>query len=446
MIARQKVLIVDNEPGFAREFSDTLSEDGYDVYDSADVETAIDLIRRDNISAIIAGVEMQCSDGRYLYEYVAESHPSVPVILLSACRLAEQAPSHMPSGAFCYFKRPPDYLCLKGVLDRAVEQRLMKLELESLKNMLAGADTRYRLIGNSAVMLKIFDLIEAVKDSDKTVLVCGETGTGKELIARTINCCGETGGPFIAFNCSALPKELIESELFGCERGVFPGAFSKRTGKFEEASSGTLFLEEIGDLELSLQAKLFRVIRDKELQSLESGDNVKADFQLISATKRDLRKEVRNGNFREDLFYRINQIEISVPPLRERKDDITLLFSSFMNEFCAKEKKSLSISEEVIKTFEQYSWPGNVRQLRNIVERAVILAAGDKITLKELPEEVLSGISIQSNPNVLKTFKEMEMEALKNALQACKGNKSKASRLLGISRKAMYKRLRECQI
>jgi DNA-binding NtrC family response regulator len=445
MTDRQKILIVDDEPDFAREFSDTLSGDGYDVCESADVETAVDLIRRDNIAAIIAGAQMQGSDGRRLSEHVAENHPTVPVILLSACTAGEQTLANMSSDVFCYFKRPPDYLCLKGVLDRAVEQRLIKEELETLKKRLAGVDKRYRLIGNSAAMLGIFDLIEVVKDSDKTVLLCGETGTGKELIARTINYAGGKGGPFISFNCSAMPKELIESELFRREIGVLPGAHSQRTGKFDEPLSGTLFLEEIGDLELSLQARLFSFIRERELQRTESGDNGKADFRLISSTKRDLSKEVRNGNFREDLFCRINQVEISVPPLRERKDDILLLFSFFMNEFCAKEKKSLSISEKVIKTFEQYSWPGNVRQLRNVAERAVIIATGDKITLKELPEEILTCKQATTNNNSLKTLKELEVEALQGALQVCNGNKSMASRILGISRKAMYRLLREGQ-
>jgi two-component system response regulator HydG len=289
------------------------------------------------------------------------------------------------------------------MLDRAVEQRWLKKELESLKNRLAGENMRYRIIGNTVDMFRIFEVIEMIKDSDSNVLVCGEAGSGKELIARTINNSGERGGPFIAFNCAAMPKELIEAELFGWEKGVFPDAFSKRMGKFEEASSGTLFLDEIGDLELSLQAKLFRVIREKDHQYPESNKKNKIDFRLISSTKRDLKKEVKNGNFREDLFYRINQIEITVPPLRERKDDIPLLFSSFVNEFCTRDRKKLMISDRVMKAFENYFWPGNVRQLRNVAERAVILAAGDKITLRELPEEVLSGMKMPTNNNELGT-------------------------------------------
>jgi DNA-binding NtrC family response regulator len=446
MYNKREVLIVDDEPNSARAFSEVLTEEGYDVYESANVETAIDMIQRNDIAAIITDSKMRCGDGTQLFEYVRENHPDIPVILLTASKTDEHAFLAMSRKAFCYFKKPPDYLCLKGMIDRAVEQHSLKKEVQILKNRLVYDHMRYRIIGNTAGMLRIFNIIEAVKDSDRNVLVCGEAGSGKELIARTINNCREKGGPFIVFNCAAMPKELIDSELFGWDKGVFSGTHTRRTGKFEEASSGTLFLDEIGELELSLQAKLFRVIQEKELEPPGSSRNKKVDFRLISSTKRDLKKEVKDGNFREDLFYRINQIEIAVPPLRERKDDILLLFSAFMNEFCIKDRKALTISDKVMKALENYSWPGNVRELRNVVERAVILATGDKITLKEIPEELLSFKRATANiNNPLKTFRELEMEALKDALQACKGNKSKASRLLGISRKAMYKRLRDSQ-
>jgi two-component system response regulator HydG len=332
------------------------------------------------------------------------------------------------------------------MIERAVEQYSLKKELQILKNRLVCDPRRYRMIGNTPEMLRIYKIIEAAKDSDSNVLVIGEAGSGKELIARTINNCGEKRGQFIVFNCAAMPKELIESELFGVEKGFFSNVHSMKTGKFEEASSGTLFLDEIGDLEPSLQTKLFRAIQEKELQPEVSSRRKKDVFRLISSTKRDLKKEVKDGSFREDLFHRISQIRIVVPPLRERKDDILLLSSAFMNELCTKEKKALTISDEVMKVFENYNWPGNVRQLKNIIERAVILATGDKITLKEIPEELHSfKKTMTTGNNPLKTFRELEMEALKDALQACKGNKSKASRILGISRKAMYKRLRESQ-
>jgi two-component system response regulator HydG len=443
---RRKVLIVDNEPNSIREISEMLSEDGYEVYESSDVEKVIDMIPGNDIAAIITDARMHCEDGMHLCEYVTGNHPDIPVILLTACSSDERAFPPRTPGVFCYFKKPADYLCLKGIVDRAVEQSLLKKEIKSLKKSLLDENIRYRIIGNTIEMRKIFEIIETIKDSESNVLVYGETGSGKELIARTINSCGKRDGPLITFNCAVMPKELVEFELFGWEKGSFPGTFSRRMGKFEEATNGTLFLDEIGDLELSLQSKLLRVLQEKEIQRLGSSQKIKVDFRLLSSTKRDLRKEVQNGNFREGLFYRISQIEITMPPLRERKDDIPLLVSAFTKEFGIREKKTLTIADKAMKIFENYSWPGNVRQLRNIVERAVIFATGDKITLRELPDELLSFKRITPTCNSMKTFKELEMEALKDVLEVCKGNKSKASKILGISRKAMYKRLREIRI
>ena len=445
MYNRRKVLIVDAEERPAFPYFEILSDDGYDVCASADVEMAINMIHQDDIAVIITDTRMRCSDGTQFFEYVTENYPDIPVIFKPACKTEEHVFPAKTRNAFCYLENPPDYKCLKSILDSAIEQRFLKSEFESLQKSLMDKNIRYRIIGNTAEMRRIFEVIEEVKDSDSNVLICGEAGSGKELIARAINNLGKTHGPFIAVNCSAMPKEIIESELFGCAIDVFSGTFSKSIAKFDEVPRRTIFLDEIGNIELSLQAKLLKVLQEKEVQSLGSNRQVKGGFRIISSSKRDLSKEVQKGNFRDDLFFRINQTEIAVPPLRERKYDIPLLVSAFINEFCARDKKTLTITDSVMKAFENYNWPGNVRQLRNIIEKAVILAPGDKITLKELPEEVVADKRIPSNNNALKTFKEMEMEALQNALQACKGNKSKASKILGISRKAMYKRLRERQ-
>ncbi len=445
MADSRKVLIVDVEPNSIREFSEILSEDGYEVYESSDVEKVIDMIPRNDISAIITESTMHRGDGTHLFQYVTENHPEIPVILLTAQGKDDHASPEMIQSAFCYLRKPPDYLCLKRMLDRAVEQRLLKKELRYLRESLLFENMHYRIIGNTIEMLRILEIIEAIRDSDSNVLISGETGAGKELIARAITNGAKNGGPFVVFNCAAIPKELVESELFGWEQREFSGLYAERIGKIEEASRGTLFLNEIGHLELSMQSKLLRVFQEKYLQRLGSSRRIKTDFRLISSTKYDLRSEVQNGNFREDLFHRISQVEIKVPPLRERKEDIPLLVSTFMNEFCSRDNKSLTVPDRTMKIFKDYDWPGNVRQLRNIVERAVMLASADKITQKELPDELFVQKKLMTNGNLLKTLRELEMEALKDALQACKGNKSKASRMLGISRKAMYKRLRECR-
>ncbi|RMG75219.1 MAG: sigma-54-dependent Fis family transcriptional regulator, partial [Nitrospirae bacterium] len=253
-------------------------------------------------------------------------------------------------------------------------------------------------------------------------------------------------------NCAAIPKDLLESELFGYEKGAFTGATSRRIGKFEEASGGTLFLDEIGELELPLQSKLLRVLQEREIERLGSNRPVKVDFRLVCSTNRNLQQEVKAGNFREDLYYRINVVEIHVPPLRERLDDIPLLATEFVNEFSIREKKKLTISDEVMDIFKSYHWPGNIRQLKNIIERAVVLARTDRITYRELPEEMrppkktYKPRKVSSDSQELKTLRELEEQAIRNALKQCNGNKSKAAKLLGISRKAFYKRLKEYNI
>jgi two-component system response regulator HydG len=243
-----------------------------------------------------------------------------------------------------------------------------------------------------------------------------------------------------------MPRDLVESELFGYEKGAFTGAFARRIGRFEEASGGVIFLDEIGELDLSVQSKLLRVLQEREIERLGCNKKIKVEFRLISSTNRDLRKEVQNGHFREDLFYRINVIEIKVPPLRQRKDDVPLLVSEFINEFCLREKKALTVSSEVMRIFQSYSWPGNVRQLRNEIERAVVLAKGNSITLRELSGEFPSLRRQKTSDIYMKTLKDLELQAIQDALQICNGNKSQASKSLGISRKAFYKRLKELPI
>ncbi|HKZ57888.1 MAG TPA: sigma-54 dependent transcriptional regulator, partial [Thermodesulfovibrionales bacterium] len=251
--------------------------------------------------------------------------------------------------------------------------------------------------------------------------------------------------PFTVVNCAAIPRELMESELFGYEKGAFTGAVTRRIGKIEEASSGTLFFDEIGELELSLQAKLLRVLQESEIERLGSNKKIKVNFRLVSSTNRDLKKMVESNTFREDLFYRVNVIQLNLPPLRERFMDIPLLVAEFVKEFCVRERKALTVSDDVMKIFQSYHWPGNVRQLKNVIERAVVLVKGKMITLKELPEEFLS-LQDHTESFSKKTLKDLEIQAVKDALRECKGNKSKAAKALGISRKAFYKRLREFQL
>jgi len=439
-----RVLIVDDEPNAIKVLSAILSDAGYNVIESQNGEKAIKIISKKDVDVVVTDLKMPGKDGVQLFEYIIQNHPDLPVIFLTAYGTVESAVNAMTRGAFYYFIKPPDYLKLKSIISKAIEQRSLKRELEILKQKLLREENHARIIGSTPQMLKIFDAVEAIKDSASSVLIYGETGTGKELIARALHYTGaRRDKPFIVVNCAAIPRELLESELFGFEKGAFTGAITKRIGKIEEASDGTLFLDEIGELELSLQAKLLRVLQENEIERVGSNKRIKVDFRLISSTNRDLKKMVESGNFREDLFYRIDVIQLNMPPLRERAPDIPLLVSEFVKEFCIREKKTLTISNEVMKILQSYHWPGNIRQLKNIIERAVVLAKGRVVTLKELPEELLP-LQGQNEIFTKKTLRDLEMQAIKDALRECKGNKSKAAKVLGISRKAFYKRLKEC--
>ena len=439
-----RVLIVDDELNALRVLSAILSEDGYHVLTSDNVEKAIGIIHQSPVDAVITDLKMPQKDGMEFFEYTRENHPDIPVIFLTAYGTVESAVSAMTRGAFYYFIKPPDYLKLKGILGMAIEQRCMKREIESLKMRLLNEGYKPRLIGHSPHMRKIFETIESIKESASSVLIHGETGTGKELIARALHTAGtRKERPFVAVNCAAIPKELMEAELFGYERGAFTGAFARRIGKFEEADEGIIFLDEIGEMELSLQAKLLRILQEREIERLGSNKKIKVNFRLISSTNRDLKKAVAEGTFREDLLYRINVIDIKVPPLRERKEDIPLLTSVFVDEFCIRERKTLAVASDVVGIFRNYSWPGNVRQLRNVVERLVVLSQGSVITPHELSEEFAVPKKLKVTQNVIRTLKDVEIQALQDALHACNGNKSKACKVLGISRKAFYKRLKD---
>jgi DNA-binding NtrC family response regulator len=444
--SKGNILIVDDEPNAIKVLSVILSESGYSVYGCLDFDNAADIIHRENIETVITDLKMPGKDGMQLFEFITDQNPDIPVIFLTAYGTVDSAVFAMTQGAYYYFIKPPDYPRLKCILEKAVEQHRLKKELNYLQKRFLGTQME-RIIGNNPQMLKILKTIEAIKDSASNVLISGETGTGKELIARALHYDStRKEKPFIAVNCAAIPRDLLEAELFGFEKGAFTGAISRRIGRFEQAYDGTIFLDEIGEMEPSLQAKILRVLEEREIERLGDNKKVKVEFRLVSSSNRDLKEEVKAGNFREDLFYRINVVQIELPPLSERKDDIPLLVSEFINEFCRREKKVLSIQDKVMGVLQCYQWPGNVRQLRNVLERAVVFSHGDKITMNELPDEFKLFNKKTQTYNSNRTLKEIEIQAVKNTLLQSNGNKSKAAMILGISRKAFYKRLKDYQI
>lgn len=444
--AHGKVLIVDDEPNALKVLAAILREEGYSVFKAGDAAEAEQALSKEDIDTVITDMKMPGKDGIQLMDFMAEHYPDIPIIFLTAYGSVDSAVHAITRGAFYYFIKPPDYVKLKGILARAVEQRSLKRELETLRKRVSGG-TPARIVGATPEMLRIFETVEAVKDSMSSVLICGETGTGKELIARSLHYGSvRRDKPFVAVNCAAMPRELIESELFGYEKGAFSGAFSRRIGRFEEAAEGTIFLDEIGELEMPLQAKLLRVLQEKEIERLGSNKKIKVNFRLISSTNRNIPSEITAGNFREDLFYRLNVVQVQVPPLRDRREDIPLLAAELVREYGAREGKVLRFDDEVMQVFLNYDWPGNIRQLGNILERAVVLAKKDRITTKELPEELKPYVVRVESRQQVRTLRELEEAAILAALEESGGNKSHAAKMLGISRKALYKRLGEMEV
>ncbi len=438
------ILIVDDEPNALRVLSAILGGDGYAVHESQDCDSAMETLSSAEIDTVIADLKMPGKDGNALFNYVLHNHPQVPFIFLTAYGTIESAVQAVSDGAFYYFVKPPDFLRLKEVVWLAVEKKK-----KNTKGLLspAGAhedENRYRVTGKTDQMLKVTEIIESVRDGACDVLICGEAGTGKELAARAIHYGGRRRHfPFVDINCTAIPGELLESELFGGGKDAFSEACTEGSGRFETAGCGTVFLDGIGELGLPLQDRLLRVLEDRE-QEGSYGDKKKsaAGFRLIASTSRDLAAEVRRGNFREDLFCRVNRVQIRMPSLKERMDDLPLLATEFLGRFCRREDKKMFITDEVMGIFQRYSWPGNVRQLKNVIERAVLLSRKEGIAASHLPAELLAcakkGHGLSSH---LKTLKELEMQAIRKALSQFDGNKSRAARALGISRKSFYKKL-----
>lgn len=445
---RGHILLVDDEPNAVRVLAAILADEGFAISQAFSVTGAKKEIAHKDFDAVITDMKMPDGDGTDLYDWAAGIQPDLPIIFLTAYGTVESAVSTMGRGAYHYFIKPPDYQSFKSTIRRAVEQRRIKRELAALQIPVAD---RPALIGKSSKMQHLLEIIRAVKDSESSVLIGGETGTGKELVARALHFEGSRRNkPFVAVNCAAIPRELMESELFGHEKGAFTGAQSRRIGRLEQVAGGTLLLDEIGELDPGMQAKLLRVLQEREIERLGGNQKIPVHFRLVSATNRDLRREVQAGRFREDLFYRLHVVHISVLPLRERLEDLPLLVQEILREFCAREKKIVEVPPAIMRLFSRYQWPGNIRELRNVLERAVVLAQGRWITERELPEEMFSPAescaSARPAPLLLENLKDMETSAIRAALSRFQGNKSKAAKMLGVSRKTFYKRLAAMKI
>ncbi len=443
------VLVVDDEKNIREGLGRALELDGYDVSLAADGEDALQNIQKGTIDLVITDLKMPRMSGEELLKTVAARYPNIPVIVLTGHGTIENAVNAMRMGAYDFITKPVNLDHLSMLVKRALGNRMLALEHQALKEEVERLENKRRysqIIGKSTAMQKVFDLINQVAPTRASVLITGESGVGKELVADSIHHLSDRkNGPFIKVHCAALSENLLESELFGHERGSFTGAVSQKKGRFELADGGTIFLDEIGEISHTVQVKLLRVLQEKTFERVGGEKSIEVDVRVISATNRDLRAEIEAGRFREDLFYRLNIVNIAIPPLRERKEDIPLLIAGFLSEFSRENNKTIKgIDPKARSALYNYRWPGNIRELRNTLESAVVLAKGDIITLDDLPpilrREDEHGF-IRLDLGI--TMAEAEKEIIRQTLYFTKNNKSRAAEILGIGRKTLHRKLDE---
>ncbi len=442
------ILVVDDDP-LVNDFLVTmLSEANFAVERAYSGSDALEKVDEREFDLIISDVKMEGIDGLELLDRVHNSAPDTVVIIMTAFGQIADAVRAMKAGAFEYLVKPVGADATDAVVARALEYRRLKVENRMLREAVGKRFSSEQLIGQSENMKKVFSLIDAVTNSRATVLITGESGTGKELVARAIHFRGvRRQGPFEAINCAALPESLFESELFGHEKGAFTNAIRQRRGLFEAASGGTLLLDEISEIPPTLQAKLLRVLQEREIQRLGSDKKVEVDLRVIATTNRHIPTEIAAGNFREDLFYRINVVNIDLPPLRERPADIAALAEHFTQRYCLENgRKPKRLSDAVLKLFEQYHWPGNVRELENFIERAVVVAGGDVLTPDDFPRELVTGgprPKVAGGIQAGLSIYEMEKQLILATLDAEGNNQTRAADRLGISSRTLRNKLHE---
>jgi two-component system, NtrC family, response regulator AtoC len=481
-----KILVADDEQNLRRVLAALLRREGHDVVQAASGLEAIE--RLADVDVVITDLRMPGADGMEVLRTASKHHPHVPVIMITAYGSVGQAVEAIKAGAFDYIEKPFEQDSIRVIVDKAIGQATAN-KLAPRPTLYAadeGVRGKYGLVGNSAEMQSIFAVIDKVADTPSTVLITGESGTGKELVAKALHeQSSRKNQPFIKINCAAIPKTLMESELFGYEKGAFTGATSSKPGRFELADGGTLFLDEIGEIPVEMQVKLLRAIQESEFERVGGLKTIKVDVRLITATNRDLEAEIARGNFREDLFYRLNVVPLQIPPLRQRKGDIPLLVTHVIKRFNERLKKNITgIADDALATLESHAWPGNIRELENVLERTILFCKGERIERQELQLQVSGGASPTQPPpfaapepprtttpndsqplsssaipddddeeigEISGSLKDVvraetarvERELIVKALDETGGNVTQAARLLKISRKSLQMKMKE---
>ncbi len=475
---KYSVLVVDDERNTREGLRRAIQRD-YDVFVAEDARSAMEVLAEHHVDVMLSDVRMPGGDGLSLLREVRAKYPDVACILLTAYGSVETAVEAMKSGASDFLTKPVNLDHLDILLKRTIRNRSLESENRELRKQLDSKFGLENIIGGSPAMERLFDVIKQVAPSQATVLIQGPSGTGKELVAHAIHTLSpRASGPFVAVHCAALSSTLLESELFGHEKGAFTGAVSQRKGRFEMAEGGTLFLDEISEIEPSVQVKLLRVLEERCFERVGGDEMVNVDIRIVSATNRDLRKYVEEGKFREDLYYRLAVVDIRMPPLKERTSDIPMLCDFFIREFAGKNNSPVtSVSPAAIAVLQSYSWPGNVRELRNTVERMVVFARGSVLDVDDVPQEIRNAAAAASSsvsaapataarndsgmtapepgghaaPGPLaaapaggtegRTLSDMERSRILEALASCGGNRSKAAEMLGISRRTLHRKI-----
>ena len=444
-MAKARILIVDDEESTRELFAELLQRWGYEVDQTADGHAALKIAAETRPDVIISDLVMPKLDGLALVRALREEQPDTPVVIITGKGSIDAAVEAVREGVFDFVEKPLDPARLKVILQRALEKKETLHEMQVLRRRLGQVDAGVGLVGSSPPMRRAMELVEKVAPSKASVVITGQSGTGKEMVARAIHQLSpRRDKPFIAINCSAIPASLIESEMFGHERGAFTGADQRRLGAWELADGGTLFLDEIGEIPVELQAKFLRVLEEERLRRLGGKSEITVDVRVISATNRDLKEEIKATRFREDLYFRLNVFHINLAPLKERRDDIPVLVQHFIDRFSRDAGKKLQgVSPPAMKLLTDYAWPGNIRELRNTLERAVILCGTGAIDPEHLPSELAAGggeSAYLKLPYGL-PLREIEKEYILSTLSRLQNNKARTAQALGISEKTLYNKL-----
>lgn len=442
------ILTIDDEENIRNGLADNFELEGYDVLKASNGKQGLELISKGNVDLVITDLRMDGISGEEVVRHVTTEYPGIPIIVLTGHGSIDDATAAMKAGAYDFLTKPLDLDHLNLIVKNALKGRSQEKQIKELKEKLSSNLSSDKMIGKSAELNKVRILISKAAPSKANVLITGESGVGKELVANAIHIqSNRKDKPFIVVHLAAMSESLLESELFGYEKGAFTGADTQHKGHFERANGGTIFLDEIGEINQSTQVKLLRVLQERKFERVGGEKSIDVDVRVVAATNKNLEEEVKAGRFREDLFYRLNVVRIQMPSLRERKDDIPLLMHSFLTEFCKENNKNIKGFDTKSKAVMlKYSWPGNIRELRNCVESAVVMCSGDEIKIEDLPPALQNKFE---EKNIIIpigiTLEEAELIIINENLAYNNGNKSKTADILGIGRKTLHRKLGELE-